>query len=256
MSVFDSDGKFKNYMDIELSKRQKNNILKLIFFDDGTFCAIVTLRVDWEPKGKIFLTKETYSLFYFDQNGKLKATVYNTFKNGEVADKPRWGGPNIVFKPTILVRKTPEGNLCIGKTDENVFQFYNKKGVKIGTTTLEMDRILLSDSEFEKTKAALVAAYKKNSRMKWLARRMIKLKYKPIYHNFYLTRDYFIIFHLTKKNELGHTTETTLTLFDKNGTRKCTKKVDGYVMNILNNRLHIITYDDEGDESFRIEDLN
>ncbi len=86
VSVFNNDGKFKNYMDIELSQRAKKNIFKLIFFNDGTFCAIVTLRVDWEPKGNIFLTKETYSVFYFAPHGTLKATVYNTFQHGELPD--------------------------------------------------------------------------------------------------------------------------------------------------------------------------
>jgi hypothetical protein len=256
VSVFDSDGNFKDYLDIEIPPQKKDHIFKLIFLEDGSFYAIFSERVGWESRGKVYVTKDKISVLYFDKNGKQKAAIYTTFQNDEVAHAPRYGGPRVLFLPDILVKKVPEGNICIGKTDENVLHFYSKTGVHMGTTQLEMKRLLLSDSEFENAKSKLIKAFKEGSRMQWLAKRMIKLKYKPIYDNFFVLPSYYVTFEFIKENVIGYPKETVLTFFNKNGEPVSIKKVKGFVMNITNNQLFIKEYDEEENESFRVEELN
>jgi len=258
VSVFDSDGRFKNYMDLELAPAQKNHILKLIFSEDGSFFTIISDRIDWEPRGNVFVTKDKRSLLYFDKKGKLKNTVYTVFENMEMADRPRMGGPRVLFLPSIIIRKTPEGDICIGKTDENEFHFYNTIGAKLSTLKLDMEQVKLSDDEFETTKSKLITYYEEGSRMQWLAKRMIKIDYKPIYENFFVLPKHVAVIEIERENVLEYPRETRVILFDRSGKRISVKRIKGkaYVLNILDNRLYIKEYDEEGDESFRIEDLN
>jgi hypothetical protein len=253
--MFDSSGTFKNYLDIELSQNLKDSIQKLIFFDDGSFCTVTSKRVDWKKEGSVYVTKEQIVVKHFKKDGKLNALVFKDMEDGEVAHAPRWGGPNLLFKPRIKVKKTPDGNLVVGKTDENEFRLYNKNGKKTGTIKLAMKKMLLSDSEFEDAKSELVGYYREGSRMKWLAKRMIKLKYKPIYDDFYVTKDYFIIINQIREKPTRDQEKTKLTLYDKQGTHKAILKVDGILMNLSNNRLFIKILDEEENESFRIEML-
>jgi hypothetical protein len=255
VSIFDGSGNFKNYLDIELTENKKDHIKQLIFLADGSFYAVISKRVGWEPRGKIYLTRVEFSVLYFDKNGKLKAPVYQTFMNDEVADRPRMGGPRLLFYPAILARKTPEGNICICKSDENQVRVYSKTGSPIGSITLEMERLLLSDAEFEKAKAGMIEGFKEGSRMRWLAERMIKLKYKPLYEDIRVFPGYYVTFE-REKDEDGYTKETILTFFDKTGKRKSIKKINGLVMNIAKNRLYIKEYDEDKNEAFRIETLN
>jgi hypothetical protein len=118
-----------------------------------------------------------------------------------------------------------------------------------------MERVLLSDSEFEAAKKESIKNFEQDLRMQDLAKKMIKLKYKPIYRSFLFFNDHYIFVDFIKENASGYTKETMLTIFDKNGKRKSSNKVNGVVMNILNNRLYIKEYDEDGDESFRIEDF-
>ncbi|NIM10914.1 MAG: hypothetical protein GTO45_02915 [Candidatus Aminicenantes bacterium] len=256
VSIFDSNGNFKDYLEVELAPRQKDHIYKLIFLEDGSFYTLLSERVDWEPKGKIYMAKYKLSVLYFGKNGKLKSPIYTTFQNKEVADRPRMGGPQVLFLPSILIKKTPVGNICIGKTDENLLYIYDKCGSKRDSVELEIKRLLLSDDEFQKTKSELVKAFKEGSRMQWLAKHMIKLKYKPIFYNFFVFQDYYVLVDIKRDGLLEYPEETTLIFFDKKGKRKTSKKINGNVMNILNTQLYIVEYDQEGNETFLVKDLD
>ncbi|MCX6578990.1 MAG: hypothetical protein NT166_02275 [Candidatus Aminicenantes bacterium] len=255
ISIFDCDGNFKNYLHIELSPTQKDHVVKMIFLEDGSFYAVLNERIGWESHGDVYLTKDKFSLLYFDKAGKLKDKVFETIKNDEMSSGPRWGGPAILFSPSIIIRSTREGNVCFWKSDENILQFYSKTGVKLGTTTLEMNPLLLSDSEFEAAKKELVKNFEKDLRMQSLAKKMIKLKYTPIYKSFFLVNDHYIFVDFIRESVDDYAKETVLTTFDKNGKRQSSKKVNGVVMNISNNRLYVKEYDEDDNEFFRIEDF-
>jgi hypothetical protein len=255
ITVFDSDGNFKNYLDIEISPTLKDNISKMIFLDDGSFYAMVSERKDVEPYSGIYLTRDKYSLLYFDKTGKLKARIFELIKNDEMSSGPGWGGPGILFRPSIVVRNTPEGNVCLAKTDENILNFYDKNGTKLGTTTLDIKRELLSDSEFKEAKAELIELSKKDLRMQDLAKKMIQLKYKPIYSTLWVIKDRYVISKQKKDSPLGFTKETTLTFFDKNGKRLASKNVNGFVLGITNSHMYVKEYDEDTNEFFRIEEF-
>ena len=255
VSVFDSNGNFKDYLEVELAPGRKDDIYKLIFLQDGSFYTILSERVGWEPNGKIYLTKSKLSILYFDKNGKFISPIYTTFQNKEVADRPRMGGPRVLFLPNILIKKTPEGNICIGKGDENLLYIYNKRGSKQGYVELEMKRLLLGDDEFKKTKSQLVKAFKEGTRMQWLAKRMIKLKYKPIFDDFFVLADHYVLVDYKRDRSIGYREQSTLIFFDKNGKRKFSKEIKGNVMNISSNQLYIVEYDQEGNETFLVKEL-
>lgn len=253
ISIFNSEGNFKNYLDIEVSPNQKDHISKIIFLTDGSFYAILDERIGWEAHGDIYLTKDKFSLLYFDKAGKLKAKIFEAIQNDEIANAPKWGGPGILFSPSLITRITCEGNICLWKSDENILHFYDKTGAVLGTTTLEMSRVLLNKDEFEAAKKDSVKNYENDLRMQELAKKMIKLKYKPIYNSYFLADDHFIFLEFKKENSTGYTKETVLNIFDKNGKRKSSKIVKGLVMNISNDKLYIKDYDEDDNELFRIE---
>jgi hypothetical protein len=256
VTVFDSSGNFKNYWEAELAPGRKDRIYKLIFLKDGSFYTLLSERVDWEPSGKIYLSKYKLSVLYFDKNGKLKSPIYTTFQNKEVADKPRMGGPRVLFLPNILIKKTPEGNICIGKGDENMLYIYDKSGSPKGHIELEIKRLLLSDDEFQNTKSALIKAFKEGTRMQWLAKRMIKLKYKPIFDDFFVLDDHYVLIDIKRNRLVGYPEQSTLIFFDKEGKRKLSKKINGNVMNVSSTQLYIVEYDQEGNETFVVKELN
>jgi len=255
ISVFDTNGKFKEYLDIELSSRQKDNILKFIFLSDGSYYTLLSERVDWDSKGKIFLTKDKITVLYFNKENRLENTVYSTFINNEMADRKGMGGPRILFSPRILVKKSSGGKICIAKNNENIIYTYNKTGKEVGKVELELKKILLSDNEFNKTKKQLVNNFPVGSRMQWLAKHMIKLKYKPIFDNFFVFQNYYIVLDKKKESLAGHTMETKLNFFDKTGKFINSRIIKGDVMNVTNSKLYIKEYDDDENEFFRIEDL-
>jgi hypothetical protein len=255
INVFDSDGNFRNYLDIEISPTLKDKISKMIFLDDGSFYAMVSKRIDVEPYSGIYLTRDKYSLLYFDKNGKLKAKIFELIKNDEMSSGPGWGGPGILFRPYIIARSTPEGNVCIAKTDENILNFYDKNGTKMGTTSLEIKSELLSDSEFKEAKAELIGLSKKDLRMQDLAKKMIQLKYKPIYNNLWVIKERYVISKQKKDSPLGFTKETMLTFFDKNGKLLASKTVNGFVMGITDSHMYVKEYDEDTNEFFRIEEF-
>ena len=49
--------------------------------------------------------------------------------------------------------------------------------------------------------------------------------------------------------------KSILIFFDKKGKRKSSKEINGYVMNISDNHLYIVEYDQEGNETFLIKDF-
>jgi hypothetical protein len=257
ISMFDSDGYFKNYMKIEVSPQQKDKVVNLKFLADGSFYAIIDERIDWEPSGNFFITKDRLTVLYFSAEGKLKQKIYETIKNGEFADKRRWGGPGIFFNPDILLRTTLEGDICIGKTDENEFHFYNKKGIQIKNLKIDIKKQLLEDAQFEKTKAEFVEALKKDDRMQMLAKHMIKLEYKPIYFNYFILPKHIAITDVIKADSaLGRTKETKVSLYDRSTGRLISSQfVKDHVMGISNHLLFIMAMDEEENESFRVETL-
>lgn len=256
VSMFDSNGNFRGYLDVELSHRQRDHIFKMAFLEDGSFYTLLSERVGWEPGGKIYLTRDKVSVLYFDKSGKLKSPIYTTFQNKEVANKPGMGGPQVLFLPGILIRETPGNNICIGKSDENSLHIYEKEGSRQAAVGLEIERALLGEEEFRKAKSEAIKAFKDGSRMQWLAKHMVKLKYKPVYFNFFVLRDsYVLLVDIKRDDSSGYPERSTLIFFDGEGKRKYTKEISGYVMSISNSRLHIIEYDREGNENFLVQDL-
>ena len=91
--------------------------------------------------------------------------------------------------------------------------------------------------------------------MQDLAKKMIQLKYKPIYSTFWVIKDRYVISKQKKDSPLGFTKETMLTFFDKDGKRLESKNVNGFVMGITDIHMFVKEYDEDTNEFFRIEEF-
>ena len=85
---------------------------------------------------------------------------------------------------------------------------------------------------------------------------MIKLKYKPVYYNQFLTPGYIILEKIASRYDDGYVKTSRLIFFDWNGNKKAEKTVEGYVLNIKDGKYFIKSYDDKANEYFRIEPVN
>lgn len=255
ISTFDSEGNFKGYMNIPLTHEQKDNILRFFFLNDGSYYVSLSERINWKPHGDLYLTEDRLTVYCIAQDGKTKTEIFQAIQNNELSNQPRYGGPNILFQSSILVRLTPEGHICVTKNDQNELKIYDRSGKRVKTITLDIQPVPLDEKEFEKAREELVGYFKEGDRMQWLAKHMIKLKYKPIYHNLFVRENDYVLSQITQEDEDGYPRASSLAFFDHQGKKISEKKVPGYVLSLDEKNLFIKEYDDEGNERFRLEQL-
>lgn len=255
VTIYDSSGTYKGLLKPELPQAYMDRIFKLLFLKNSSYFLVTSKRVDWKPAGKFFVTQQERQVKYFDSGNKLKADIFKTVDPGELSHAKGWGGPNVFFKPETLVKLTPEEQVAIVKTDNNTIDIYDRRGKKVNTVTLEIERQKLSDKEFNKVKVGYVEWFKTRSdaRMVMLAKNMIQLEYKPFFSDFHFTPTRIVLPKTSKQDADGYTLETRLLLFDRSGKRVGEKIVSGRVLNIRDGLIFIKSYDEEGGEHFRIE---
>jgi WD40 repeat protein len=255
VTIYDSDGNYKGLLKPDISRTHMDRIIKLAFLKNGSYFLVTRERVGWKPVGKLFKTQEEILVRYFNEKGLLVSEISRTTDDGELSHAVNWGGPGILFAPSTLVKLTPDEQIAVSKNDNNEISIYNVRGEKVKTIKLNISREKLSDIEFKKDKEDLVNYFKRGSRprMLMLAKKMIKLEYKPFYRTFFLTPEYIILSEIIKRDESGYPQKNKLISFSWKGEKKGEKVIEGIVMNISNAKVFIESFDEEGDASFRIE---
>jgi len=255
ITIYDSKGNFVDLLKPELSINDMDRVAMIIFLKDNSYIIRTSDRVDWKPAGKFFITQVEELIRYFGPDGKLKAQIFKTCLDSELSNAVRWGGPTIPFTPSLAINLTPEEQIAIAKTDENFISFYDRSGKKVRTITLAIPREKLGDKEFEKAKELKIEEIKhyNDERMLMLAKNMIRLEYKPIFKMQFFTPDYIVLSRIIEEDESGYTRKTQLMFFDWQGRKKGEKVIAGRVVNREKDLAMIIAYDDDGNESYRIE---
>ena len=255
ITMYDSDGHYQGLLTPDVSREHLDRVWKIIFLKDGSYILITNERVDWEPVGKFFITRNEIWARYFKPDGQLISSLYKTKTIDELSHAPRYGGPQILFKPTVFIKLTPDEEIAVSKNDENEISIYDIAGKKIRTITLDIPREKLSNAEFQEAKKGLIKAFEKEagSRMHYLAKNMIKLDFKPIYWGQFLISDYVILARLEGQDDYGFPKKTRLLLFTWEGKKVGEKVFPGAVYGIKNGRVFIVTFDDEGNEHFKIQ---
>ena len=108
----------------------------------------------------------------------------------------------------------------------------------------------------EQARDALAARMegKADDRMLYLAKRMIKLDYKPIYYDFFFPGGSRIVLAKTAgRDESGYVTRSRLISFNGEGEKLYEHTIEGVVKMIRNNRIFIKYWDSDGNEYFKIE---
>lgn len=256
ISIYDSNGNFKGLLKPEISLTHMDRISKIIFLNDGSYIIVTGERVGWKPAGKFFLTQDEFWVRYFSKDDKLVSDIFKTKMIRELSNAVRYGGPSVLFKPSIIVKKMPgEDYFAVSKTDENYIYIYNKNGGKTKNIKLDIGLEKLTDEEFNEAKKNLLSQYKgkTDSRMFYLAENMIKLEYKPIYWNQFLTPEYIILEKTDTRDNDGYVKTSKLIFFDWQGKKKGEKIVEGYLMDMYEDKGLIKYYDDQANEHFRID---
>jgi len=255
ITIYDSNGIYKDLLKPEISRDHMDMVGDIFFFKDGSYILVTYDRVDWKPAGKFFITQEEVLARCFEPDGKLKAQIFKTYLDDELSNAVRWGGPTILFTPSLSTNLTPEEQIAIAKTDENFISFYDRSGKKVRTVTLAIPREKLGDKEFEKAKELKIEEIKRynDERMLMLAKNMIRLEYKPIFKMQFFTPDYIVLSRIIEEDESGYARKTQLMFFDWQGRKKGEKVIAGRVVNREKDLAMIIAYDDDGNESYRIE---
>jgi hypothetical protein len=254
ITIYDSNGNYKGLLTPEISLNHMDRVWKIMFLKDGSYYLITQERVGWEPIGSLFKTQEEAWVRYFNPMGKMISDIYKTTVDDELSNAVRYGGPQILLKPSLLVKLTPDNCVAITKTDENIITVYDNRGEKVKIITLDISREKLTDTEFEAAKKLLVKLLERSDgRMQELGKKMIKLEYKPFYHTCYLVPQYILLSKILKKDDYGYTKETQLIFFDWQGKKKGEKVIQGAIYGIQDDRVFIVSFDDEGNEYFRIE---
>jgi len=254
VTVFDSEGNYQGTLKTNLPAPQMDKIWDLSFLEDSSFYLMLQNRIGWNPIGKLFTTQDKIDVKYFNQKGDFAADIFTEIMGDEMSSGPGWGGPQILFKPSILMELTPEGHIVIAKTDDNSLAVFDKNGNKLKTIQLEISREKLTQHEFQRERDKIVDLMM-DSRMKFLARKMIKLDYKPIYSTIFSEKKYIILLKILERDENYYVTKSELILFDWKGKKLGLKIIDGVVMNIQNGKMYIKTVDSDGNEYFRIESI-
>lgn len=255
VTIYDSEGNYKGLLKPDISLKHMDRIKKIIFLKNNSYFIVTEERVGWKPIGKLFITQNEIWVRSFNKDGKLISGIFKVKIIDELSNAVRYGGPQILFKPSLLVKLTPREHIAISRTDENTISIYNINGTKINTINLEISKEKLSDEEFNKAKKGLLKYFEKEkgSRMHYLAKNMIKLEYKKIYWGQFLTPNYIILEKTASRDDYGYIKTSKLIFFDWKGAKKGEKIVDGYVMNIHKGYGLIKYYDNDSNEHFKIE---
>lgn len=251
VTIYDSEGIYRGTLSLDLPSQQLDKIWKLILCEDSSLVVVLSERIGWEPYGKFYVTQNKISIKHFNKKGEFLSDIFKLTMDEELSHAPRYGEPRIFFLPSLLVKLTPIENILVAKTDENFLTIFDNKGHKIKTIELDIAKEKLSEGEFQREKN-LIVGLMSDERMKYLARNMIKLDYKPIYSNMFLERDHIILTKATKRDENYSVTESELIFFDWNGKMLKSKKIKGQLMNTKKDKLFIKIIDPDMNEHFKI----
>lgn len=251
VTILDSNGSYKGNMKIDLPPQLMDKIWNLAFLEDGSFYITLRDRFGWEPIGKgLYVTQNKISVKYFNKGGEFISDIFSITMRNEMSNGPNWGGPRILYLPSVSVNLIKE-NVLIAKNDENTLSIFNKKGEKINDISLPISREKLSKNEFNEKKEEMID-FIKDARIKYLVQKMIKVDYKPIFTNLFTDEDFIILVKNSNTNETGYMIESELIYVDWDGKELRRDKIPGYVMNVQDKKLYIKSYDDIGNENFKI----
>lgn len=254
ITIYDSDGNYKGLLKPDISLNHMDRVWEIAFRKDGTYYIVTRERVGWEPVGKLFKTQREIRVRYFNREGQLISDIFKTTEDGELSHAVQWGGPSILFAPSIIVKLTPDEQIAVARDDNNKIPIYNTRGEKVKTITLDIPRKKLTDEEFNRAKEDLINLMKKrDSRMVKLAREMIRMEYKPFYQTFFLTPGYIVLSKGLERDKSDNTLKTRLIVFNWKGEKQGEKVIEGWAMNVTKDRIFVKYYDDEENEYFRIE---
>lgn len=253
VTMYDSDGIDKGTFDLDMPSQQMDKISNLAFCKDGSFYVSLNERIGWKSIGKFYTTQEKISIKYFNEKRQFRTDIFKTTMDDEFSNAPRYGGPRIFFRPSILTKLTHDDNILVAKTDENFFTVFNQSGDKIETINLDIQKDKLSRKEFESLKDIVVGNLR-DPRMKYLAENMIKLGYKPIYANIFLQKENIILVRIAQRDENYSIQDSRLIYFTWSGKKLGSRKVEGEILNVNNGRIFVKLTDIDGTEQFKILD--
>ncbi len=251
--IFSSDGQFVGQMKLELEEKKKNKVSNLLFKNDGSVFVTTTERVNWKPYGKLFITQNEFMVQFFDKDGKHVAYVLKSLLDEEISNKIRYGGPRILFKPTILLQLTPRGDVAIIRNNDNSVYIYTQNGKLVKKINLDIPKEKLTKSEFEAAKKNYInqLSITSNNRMVSLAHKIPKKTYKPIFINFFTSEEFIILERIKEEDEFQNIKRSQLIFFNWKGGKVKTVSQTGYVEQIKEKILLIKQVDEEGDEHFK-----
>jgi hypothetical protein len=254
VTIYDSRGNYQGLLKVDLPQTKMNKIAKFIFLEDGTFFLATSDRVAWKPEGKFFITQVEYRLGYYNKKGELLAEIFSRLLDDELSNAVRWGGPRILFRPSLLVKRTPGNQIAVAMNDDSKISIYNRKGKLVNTITLNLERKKLTRQPFEKAKANAVERLKRRGkdRMLYLMKNMIKLEYRPIYSNLFFHKDHIILLKPAERDDYGYVLKCKLMFFNKKGEKETEYLLPGWVRDLRQGKLYIISWDSSGSEYFKI----
>ncbi len=261
VTIYDSNGTYMGLLKIKGTNINLDTIESLSFSNDSEMFIMTNKRVGWKSVGDLYITQEETNIKSFDKNGKFINNVFTIKIDGELSNKMGFGGPNILFKPHIIMRKIQSNHIMIAKSDESVINIYSKFGKITKSIKLNLSKNKLSKSEFIKHKKLLISHFTPESRMHYLAKHMIKRKYKSIYDNIFILDDKIILSQNFKIDNNGNVQKTKLQIYNLRGKKIGEQFLNGQVIAITNNLLLKINSDSDDNKifstkSFAIKNLN
>ena len=254
VSIYNKNGKYKGLLKLQLPLEDMDSIYKIMFRKDGSLIIVLKKRTGWKPEGKLFKTQSKVSVIYINKELKPEREIFNVIVDGELTHKKGWGGPNILFKPSVLVNLTQEENIAITSTDHNIIDIFDKTGKKTKTISLNIPRIKLKEKDFQRARSSLISRFKSRNdpRMLFLAKKMIKLDYKPFYSNIYFLKDQIVLKKADRDKNGKFTWKTNLIMFDTNGKKTGEKKANGWVRYLDNKSIITEQSDEDDNETFAV----
>jgi hypothetical protein len=235
------------------TKINLDTIKSLIFSNDSEMFIMTNKRIGWESVGNLYITQDETNIKSFDKNGKFINKIFTIKIDGELSHKRGYGGPNILFKPHIIMRIIQFNHIIIAKSDENVINIYNKFGKITTSIKLNLSKNKLSKSAFIKHKKLLISYFTPGNRMHYLAKHMIKRNYKNIYDNIFILNNKIILSQNRKIDNNGNIQKTKLQIYNLQGKIIKEQLINGQVIAITNNFLLKINSDSDDNQTFSTE---